>query len=130
MEDLKNAVLVLLKAKGVDTSRLSDNELSIYVKNEITNILAYINRKELPKTLEHVVVQRVMGVVLKNLLYFNKLEIDGEKIDSEVVGSISRGDVSMTFKNNGTITEKISNEINELLNYGSDLLNSERVFKW
>lgn len=81
------------------------------VTSEIKNIL---NREDIPAQLDYCIIYRVLG----RYLDVSNVKNQSVYINTQVLTSLTRGDVRMDFKVGATKEEIFSNIINKLNNYG------------
>lgn len=97
IEDIKME-LTMLKVN----TELQDEQVAFYIKQVKQKILNITNLYEVPKQLEYIIAKRAVGEILNTLVSSNALVVNGEAIQSVEVSSITRGDVSMTYKGTST----------------------------
>lgn len=116
----------ILKTMGV--SDIDTSTLEIIKSMEIQSILNKINHQKLPKELEYIVTQRIIGKYLNMLYSSGKLILTSLTLEPQLT-SIRRGDVSMTYKEDSD-TEKIKRVIENLTTFGDEELYSFRRILW
>lgn len=84
---------------------LTDNILIEVIENKVMlEILDNINKREIPHSLNVVVVDRVCGLFLKEKYLSKSLTSDAT---DKMVTSISEGDIKMTFSQNKSQIEQL-----------------------
>lgn len=124
IEDIKMELSIL----KVQTD-MQDKEIGYYIKQVKQKILNTINSDTLPDKLEYVLIKRVVGEILKTLVASNNLIVNNEKVEQLQVSSITRGDVSMSYKGAST-SDTFNSIIKTLVEYGNDEILRYRVIKW
>lgn len=111
-----------------------------YIDDVEKEILAYINRDELPEGLEQVVAKRVMGQLMEYHItcyypqeYYKTTEI--EKGAKPIITNIKIGDVSTSFaptdsKQEMEYFEDLKEKAKILKEYGQNQLNRYRRVSW
>lgn len=118
-----NNLTMLINSLGLKVGD-KDTPLLTYLLEDKTNeILVLTNLKTLPKALEHVVIKRALGE------YLSINNNNYESINEPVLQSITRGDVSMTYKADTNKTD-IASTVNSLQSYGQNLILKHRVIRW
>ena len=88
-----------ITAEVMDGLKLPESENSTtkrYVKRAVNRILLFCNRTDLPETLEDIAAQ----------IAEDMLKADLVKVSEKEVKSISRGDTSISYKDNSKTTEQ------------------------
>lgn len=124
IEDIKME-LTMLKVN----TELQDEQVAFYIKQVKQKILNITNLEEAPKQLEYIIAKRAVGEILNTLVSSNALVVNGEAIQSVEVSSITRGDVSMTYKGTST-SDTFKKLITSYSEYGQDEILKYRVIKW
>lgn len=99
------------------------------VINHIKNVC---NIKILPKELEELTIDRIVGEFMLSMKQSNKLELDNMKFNV-AVKSLQMGDASISFatgEGSSTDEEKLNALINYLINKGEDELVCFRKLRW
>jgi|GEM_PF-2456195 len=117
-----------------------DDKCPKYIDDVEQEILAYINRDELPEGLEQVVAKRVMGQLMEYHItyyypqeYYKKAEMS-DKINP-IITNIKIGEVSTSFaptdpKQEMEYFEDLKKKMEELKEYGQNQLNRYRRVSW
>ncbi|WP_288847902.1 hypothetical protein [uncultured Sneathia sp.] len=117
-----------------------DDKCPKYIDDVEKEILAYINRDELPEGLEQVVAKRVMGQLMEYHItyyypqeYYKKAEMS-DKINP-IITNIKIGEVSTSFaptdpKQEMEYFEDLKKKMEELKEYGEKQINRYRRISW
>ena len=116
----------ILKLMGV--SNIDTSTLELIKSMEIQSILNKINQQKLPRELEYIVIQRIVGKYLNMLYSSGKLNLNALNLEPQLT-SIKRGDVSMTYKEDSD-TDKIKRVIEYLITFNDEELYSFRRIIW
>ena len=116
-----------------------------YIDDVEKEILAYINRDELPEALEQVVAKRVMGQLIEHYTlyyspqaYYKAYPGSSGELESKAdpkITNIKIGDVSTSFapidsKEEMQYFEDMKAKIKELKEYGEKQINRYRRISW
>lgn len=122
-----------------------DDKCPKYIDDVEQEILAYINRDELPEVLEQVVAKRVMGRLMEyHILYYGpqeyyeitpgssgKLELNTDrKITNIKIGDVSTSFAPIDSKEEMQYFEDLKKKMEELKEYGQNQLNRYRRISW
>lgn len=128
------------KGSPYTDSFFKEEECSQYIDDVEQDILAYINRDELPEGLEQVVSKRVMGRLIEYyILYYSPQSYYKSTPNTETpepkITNIKIGDVSTSFapidsKEEMQYFEDLKAKIKELKEYGKKQLNRYRRICW
>lgn len=128
------------KGSPYTDSFFKEEECSQYIDDVEQDILAYINRDELPEGLEQVVSKRVMGRLIEYyILYYSPQSYYKSAPNTETpepkITNIKIGDVSTSFapidsKEEMQYFEDLKAKIKELKEYGKKQLNRYRRICW
>lgn len=128
------------KGSPYTDSFFKEEECSQYIDDVEQDILAYINRDELPEGLEQVVSKRVMGRLIEYyILYYSPQSYYKSAPNTETpepkITNIKIGDVSTSFapidsKEEMRYFEDLKAKIKELKEYGKKQLNRYRRICW
>lgn len=128
------------KGSPYTDSFFKEEECSQYIDDVEQDILAYINRDELPEGLEQVVSKRVMGRLIEYyILYYSPQSYYKSAPNTETpepkITNIKIGDVSTSFapidsKEEMQYFEDLKAKIKELKEYGKKQLNRYRRISW
>lgn len=121
-----------LKSFGYEAKEGDESALDFCVRKVRNTIENEINRKEIPKGLEHIAVDMAVGEFLLSKKTFAPADLEG--IDLEyAVKQIQTGDTNTVFAvgdGNMTPEQRLTAFINRLLTCGKDEFNSFRKIQW
>lgn len=133
-------VILEIQASPFTNSFLKNEKCEKYIDDVEKEILAYINRDELPEGLEQVVAKRVMGQLMEYHItyyypqeYYKKAEMSQDT--KPVITNIKIGEVSTSFatvdsKDEMEYFEDLKKKMEELKEYGQNQLNRYRRISW
>lgn len=133
-------VMLEFQESPFTNSFLKNEKCEKYIDDVEKEILAYINRDELPEALEQVVAKRVMGQLMEYHItcyypqeYYKKAEMS-DKINP-IITNIKIGEVSTSFaptdpKQEMEYFEDLKKKMEELKEYGQNQLNRYRRVSW
>ena len=124
IEDIKLS-LSILKVE----SNLSSIEIEFFLKQVKQQVLNITNLKDVPIELETVLLKRTVGSILESFRTNGTLVVNNEKVEDFNLSSITRGDVSMSYKGTSA-SDKFNELINSYINYGEKEILTYRVIKW
>ncbi len=126
---MKYKVLLKLDYFGLD---IEDGKLDSIIESTLDEvkqeILNECNLDEFPKELSNVLVIRTVGSLLSIPFIQKKINVDGLDLD-RAVSSITRGDISMSFKEMSD-GEKMQQYISKLEKYGQTQIYKFRRIVW
>lgn len=133
------------KGSPYTDSFFQEGKCSQYIDDVEQEILAYINRDELPEGLEQVVSKRVMGRLMEYyILYYHPfgyyksapnssdtLELTTDpKITNIKIGDVSTSFAPIDSKQEMQYLEDLKKKMEELKEYGQNQLNRYRRVSW
>lgn len=138
-------VMLEFQESPFTNSFLKNEKCEKYIDDVEKEILAYINRDELPEGLEQVVAKRVMGRLMEyHILYYcpqeyyeitpgssGKLELNTDrKITNIKIGDVNTSFEPIDSKQEMQYFEDVKAKIKELKEYGEKQLNRYRRISW
>jgi len=127
MNGLLDSIIKRLIDLGCDIKEYDFN-IVIYFSSKIEQeILNETNHITLPTELSYVVVERVVGEVLKfnkQSKLFTEEEIEG------IVSSLSMGDTSVSYDTNLSTEARFDSMVSELIHYGNEQIIRFRQIVW
>jgi len=127
MNGLLDSIIKRLIDLGCDIKEYDFN-IVIYFSSKIEQeILNETNQITLPIELSYVVVERVVGEVLKfnkQSKLFTEEEIEG------IVSSLSMGDTSVSYDTNLSTEARFDSMVSELIHYGNEQIIRFRQIVW
>jgi len=127
MNSLLDSIAKRLIDLGCDIKEYDFN-IVIYFSSKIEQeILNETNQITLPIELSYVVVERVVGEVLKfskQSKLFTEEEIEG------IISSLSMGDTSVSYDTNLSVEARFDIMVSELIHYGNEQIIRFRQIVW